>query len=150
MKCIDEYYASSYHLSVEELNNINVHLASGLVKVDGLKKESGRARFWCKDGFIIVMCHHQDCCEGVWIEDVDSEENNSDIYTDCEWCKLEEINSDDNPPLDKWDESYTWTFYKITTNKGYDTIRWYGTSNGYYSESVDFELWQYEDYDLVE
>lgn len=45
MKCIDKYYASSYHLSVEELNNINVHLASGLVKVDGLKKESGRARF---------------------------------------------------------------------------------------------------------
>ncbi len=38
MKCIDEYYASSYHLSVEELNNINVHLASGLVKVDGFKK----------------------------------------------------------------------------------------------------------------
>lgn len=47
MKCIDEYYASSYHLSVEELNNINVHLASGLVKVDGLKKESSRVRFWC-------------------------------------------------------------------------------------------------------
>lgn len=86
------------------------------------------------------MHHYQDCCESVVIESITGDIQDlvgSPILMAEE--SISESRSNDLPKLEYEDDSQTWTFYKLATNKGGVTIRWYGSSNGYYSESVDFE-----------
>ncbi|WP_207731545.1 DUF7448 domain-containing protein [Clostridium botulinum] len=92
--------------------------------------------FYCKTGEIYKMYHESECCEDVNLEDICGDLNdliNSPILI------TEEVTNHDNPKYEEEDgDSFTWTFYKISTVKGHITIRWYGTSNGCYSEFVDF------------
>lgn len=81
-----------------------------------------------------MFYHCQDCCESVWVEDIIG-----DLEDLENWPILiakEETNADFEP-LQNSDESYTWTFYSFATYKGYVDIRFYGTSNGFYSESIN-------------
>lgn len=80
----------------------------------------------------IRMYHDQDCCETVYIESIDGDINRLIGQVIMDAYESES----DNGPVGHYDESYTWTFYTIRTNLDSVTIRWYGTSNGYYSESV--------------
>jgi hypothetical protein len=105
-----------------------------LIKVD-ISMDNDEIFFYCNDSAIYKMYHRQDCCEDVSIEDVCGDWN--DIIG-SPLLMAEESTSDENPK-DVHDYSFTWTFYKFATVKGYVTVRWYGESNGYYSESVDFE-----------
>jgi hypothetical protein len=92
--------------------------------------------FKTKDGFGFKMFHDQDCCEYVSIEDICGD---LDDLVGNPILRAEEVTSRENPDgVDKeYQDSFTWTFYKIDTIKGGVTVRWYGESNGYYSESVD-------------
>lgn len=92
--------------------------------------------FTCADGSVYKQFHSQDCCESVNVEDVVGDK--ADVVGSPILVADESSNSYQGKK-DQYDESWTWTFYKLDTAKGGITIRWYGTSNGYYSESVDFE-----------
>jgi hypothetical protein len=89
----------------------------------------------------VQFIHFQDCCESVYLEEVvgDLEDliGTPILFAEC-------VTNEDNPKSD-WDESHTWTFYKLGTIKGSVTLRWYGTSNGYYSESVNVTKWIEDD-----
>lgn len=94
--------------------------------------------FITSDGRTFRLRHDQDCCESVTIEDICGDLSDL-IGTPI--LSADESTSTDNPegitPPD-YQDSFTWTFYRISTIKGSVVIRWYGESNGYYSESVEF------------
>jgi hypothetical protein len=112
--------------------NFNILVGKTLT---GIKVTDDEVYFTCESGEQYKSYHNQDCCEQVYIESVVGDIN--DLLGSPLVC-AEEVSSGDLPPLDSYEESYTWTFYKLDTIRGGVTIRFYGTSNGYYSESVDF------------
>ena len=86
--------------------------------------------FTTVDDEIYVMMHMQDCCETVYLESVD---NNVDILVGSHILVAEERSNSNEDSSG----SETWSFYVIGTNEGWCNFRWYGSSNGYYSESVE-------------
>lgn len=94
--------------------------------------QGGELRF-VTDQHSYRMHHDQDCCENVYIEDISGDLQN---LAGAPILFAEESINPKESALTS-DESYTWTFYRIGTIKGSVVIRWYGSSNGYYSESVD-------------
>ena len=108
------------------------------------------------DGKIYTMAHHQDCCECVYLDEIIGDLDdliNTPILLAREACSEDRAEAErDILPDDVYvynklsssfeqydlpDESETWTFYLFSTIKGSVTLRWYGSSNGYYSEGVD-------------
>lgn len=126
-------YLYNHTIDFEEL------LGKTITNIEGAEEGNDVILFECSDGSMYIMYHEQDCCESVSIEDICG---NVKSLIGRPILKAEEIvqsDRDDEHPadMDSWDDSFTWTFYHLATIKGYVTIRWYGTSNGYYSESVD-------------
>ncbi len=86
-------------------------------------------RFETIEGDTFVLCHFQDCCEHVSIESINGDLNDLVGYP---LLLAEESSSEEDTRCDSW------TFYRLATIKGYVDIRWYGSSNGYYSMAVSF------------
>lgn len=117
------------YTSIEEL------VGRTLTEID---KKDDEIIFTCDDGARYKMYHSQDCCENVMFEDVIGDLGDLIGST---ILSASEDSSEDTPEdisRDYEPESQTWTFYNLSTIKGHVTIRWYGESNGCYSEGVDF------------
>jgi hypothetical protein len=85
----------------------------------------------------VHFSHQQNCCEHVYIEDICGD---LDDLVGEPLVEAEEVSNYEADPLSEHEDSYTWTFYRFRTRKGSVTVRWYGSSNGYYSEGVDVEV----------
>lgn len=93
-------------------------------------------KFVTTEGETFLMYHKQECCESVSIESIEGEMNNLLNHPILLAEEVTESGKIDDE--DEWDGTQTWTFYKLATIKGYVDIRWNGSSNGFYSESVSF------------
>lgn len=138
---------------MNDCNDLSVFVGKTIKKIIHFKTGSGSDElvFVFNSGEIICFNHQQDCCESVYIESIngnlsdllnspltlsrsasskrsdESEFNSFLMENDIKIADLNSTNADD---------SETWTFYTFATIKGYVDLRWYGTSNGYYSEEV--------------
>jgi hypothetical protein len=104
-------------------------------QIDGLEEGSEEVTFTLDDDTMYRMEHTQDCCEIVRVLEIIGDVGD---LIDSEILTAEEAGSDAETTEENYYESGTWTFYKLSTRKGYVDIRWLGESNGYYSEFVDF------------
>jgi len=105
-----------------------------------INEDKTEIRFVTDSGETYFMYHDQDCCESVNVESIVGDLQD---LIGSPILAAEEVSSEEHQPgqeVDPYEDSFTWTFYKLATIKGYVDIRWYGSSNGYYSESVSFAL----------
>jgi hypothetical protein len=88
------------------------------------------------DGRVVTMGHAQQCCESVWLEDVVG-----DLQSLIgKPLMIAEVTSNYTKTNEDEEGDEQWTYYRLGTDIGnIVTLRWCGTSNGYYS--TDVNIW---------
>lgn len=128
-----KYKDYELHIPWDTRTKFEELLGKTIVDIYGAEVESEAIAFICSDGSKYLMYHEQDCCESVDVNDICGD---IACLLNTPITKAEEVVESHHWEDEDEDDSYTWTFYHLGTVKGYVTIRWYGSSNGYYSESV--------------
>jgi len=104
-----------------------------VTSIDGLTKGSEEIIFKVKEfpNSIFKLYHHQECCEDVHLDDF---EGAIEDILNTPIIQAEDVSDG----VETEDGDSNWTFYRILTVKGHMTLKWHGSSNGYYSTNVDF------------
>ena len=125
-------------MGYQDRTSVSELLGKTLTQIN-VNEHKDEITFITSDGDKYRMLHDQDCCESVAVDDIDGDL--ADLIGAPLTQAEEAVSENENPEglVKDYQDSFTWTFYKFATVKGYVTIRWYGESNGYYSESVEFE-----------
>ncbi len=110
------------------MNYCNFEILKGKILV-AIENRYDEIVFTTNNDEVYSMYHSQNCCENVSVEDIVGD---SDDILNSEILLAEESS-------EAGENSYSqWTYYKLATIKGDLSIRWYGSSNGYYSVDVTF------------
>lgn len=113
----------AYDLSIDTL------VGKTFIDVKNINDESILLRVSDTEAYLLY--HSQDCCESVYVEEIHGDLNDL-IGTPI---IVAEERTEGNGDGD-YGDVVEWTFYTFRTIKGDVTIRFYGSSNGYYSTSV--------------
>lgn len=119
------------------MNAINLMVGKTLEKVTD---DGDEMLFVCTDGSAFRAYHMQNCCEHVRIHDVKGEFSSlcgkpltlASVAESGEWPG--------DVPNDGFRKSFTWTTFIFQAGDETVVVRWLGESNGYYSESVYFDI----------
>jgi hypothetical protein len=114
-------YYNSHNLTVDDL------VSKTFVEVRNVDNQSILLKV--SDDEAYTLYHSQDCCESVWVEEIHGD---LDDLVGTPLLVSEERSEMKSESYDQEE----WTFYTFATVKGWVTIRFVGTSNGYYSTSV--------------
>lgn len=92
-------------------------------------------------GLVFTFYHSQDCCEDVYLEEIIGDIDDLIGHT---VVMAEETSNRDEVVGSSSDQSdsFTWTYYRMATERGLVVLRFFGSSNGYYGESVDVSVTQ--------
>lgn len=111
--------------------------------MEKIEKTDDEILFKTTYGRTFKIYHSQDCCESVRVESVKGDVLKllASPITKAEETLLHNEDPEDMKGREKSpysDESFTWTTFVFANAETEVTIRFYGNSNGYYSESVSF------------
>jgi hypothetical protein len=118
----------------QNMKNFDINHMAGLKikSIEGLEQYSEAVKINTECGKTIVFYHYHECCESVLLEDFECD---AEALAGANILLAEEVTKEATED-EIFDESGTWTFYKIETDKGELWMRWLGQSNGFYSEAV--------------